>query len=635
MNNTHAKIARLLSVGVLTGSLILSALPVAAEQELTELYIQGGSAKAAVNGQAMTIAAPYTKNGTMMVPVGVFKKAFNTQVRLESTRNVKLISGSRVVSMTIDSRTAYIGGSKVTLPAAPEMKNGYLMVPLRPVAEGLGGKLAGNAGGVTVRMAAQEGETEIISDTPQIDQDQGKSKIGNSYYGWSMNYPTGLVIGQAGSDESTSTFMDENGDYYMEVHVTPQPIPLDGDDLLQQLVQEAKDTGEMILDRKSFGEGEVPYARVITKGTDGSMWENRMYYAHDKLYTVYLSDPAATNYKDLNKHSALLGSFKTSFNAQDRTIKDLSTVEAGMKSVYNSDYGISLQVPAGWLIDNSQLNFEGNDSSYLSITVSSAPADAKEEDWNAQLQQWLRDSFTASAYQAVKTYPMKVAGKAAIVHEYRYNFGDGWVKEYDVMLQVEGYRYFVEYSVPDDESTKGKDEFQRIISSLKIDYSVVAENFGQLEDNQYLTDKTTSAKKISKAYEYSVEIPRYWTAVSDRFESGYVEYQFVGGRFAIRINSDDPFDMQVSRLKDFYADEAKGYSNLKVEQVKDIQFAGVPAVSFTFHRTDNGVGYTGRQILLEHNGSTYTISTVLNDANNTAAQAVALDSALNSFTLVK
>ncbi|MMZ65996.1 hypothetical protein D1872_284480 [compost metagenome] len=114
-----------------------------------------------------------------------------------------------------------------------------------------------------------------------------------------------------------------------------------------------------------------------------------------------------------------------------------------------------------------------------------------------------------------------------------------------------------------------------------------------------------------------------------------MEYQFVGGRFAIRINSDDPFDMQVSRLKDFYADEAKGYSNLKVEQVKDIQFAGVPAVSFTFHRTDNGVGYTGRQILLEHNGSTYTISTVLNDANNTAAQAVALDSALNSFTLVK
>lgn len=141
-----------------------------------------------------------------MVPAGVFKKAFNSKIRLAEDNVVKITSGTHVVSLTIGSRTAWVRGHKVTLPAPPEMSSGILMVPLRQVAEGLGGKLEKNGAGIIIRMEAQEEAGTVAEETPNIDNDEGKTQIGNSYYDWSMNYPTGLVIGQGGGDESISTF---------------------------------------------------------------------------------------------------------------------------------------------------------------------------------------------------------------------------------------------------------------------------------------------------------------------------------------------------------------------------------------------------------------------------------------------
>ncbi|MFB5266685.1 stalk domain-containing protein [Paenibacillus enshidis] len=634
MNPFQKKMTRRLAAGLTALSLLFPVLPAAADGELTELRLQTGSMTAVVNGQNIAIAKPYTKNGITMVPVGVFKKAFNSQIRLEQSDVVKVMSGPHTVVLTIGSRTAWVDGQKVKLPSAPEMSGGTLMVPLRSVAEGLGGSLKTGGGSLVVRMEASAGAAAAEPEVPTIDNDEGKTKVGNSYYNWSMSYPTGLMIGESGEDESIATFMSEDGSYYMEVHVSPQPVPYDADDLLQQLVQTAKETGETIIDRRVYPDAEVPYARIITKDGDGSLWENRQYYGHGQVYAVYLTDSTAANYKDLNKYAGLLNSFKTSFDMDDKVIKDISTIEGGMKDAYNSDYGIALKIPAGWTGDNSSMLYEGRDGSKLKLTVTSAPQGFALEDWSAQLQSWLKDSFMSSAYEAKKTYPLEVAGKNAIIHEYRYDFGNGWVKEYDVMLQENGYRYLAEYSFPDDDG-KGQDQFELLIRSLDIDFSVVSTNFGQLEENEYLTDKTKTDRKISKAYGYSVDIPSYWTPVSERFESADVEYEFLGGSFAIRIDEDQSYEMTVSQLKDFYDNEAKDYTNLKVEEAKDINFAGVPAVSFTFHQTDNnGIAYTGRQILLEHNGATYILSTTLNDANNTAAQSLALSSALNSFKFV-
>lgn len=166
----------------------------AASGEKLELRVKVGSTIAVINGQQVAIAKPYIDHSTTMVPLGVFKKAFGSQVRLEKSNQVKVTYGAHTLTMVIDSHLAWVDGKKVKLDAAPTMKLNTLMVPLRLVAQGIGAKVSLASTGESVITLISTEDKAIVEDT-SMDSDVGKTKIGNSYYNWTMNYPSGLVIG--------------------------------------------------------------------------------------------------------------------------------------------------------------------------------------------------------------------------------------------------------------------------------------------------------------------------------------------------------------------------------------------------------------------------------------------------------
>ncbi|SEB28278.1 Copper amine oxidase N-terminal domain-containing protein [Paenibacillus sp. 276b] len=626
---------RVLSTGMLAGMLSIgAALPAWASDLITsELRITAGSTSAYINGSKQAIAKPYQFKGVTMVPVGVFKKAFGSEIRLEKNDVVKVKEGPHTVTLTIGSSIAWVDGFKKEMGAAPKMVNGVLMVPLRPVAAGIGATLAPSSSGEMVIRLLQTDESED-EDEGGINLDEGKTRIGNSYYGWSINYPSDLMILQTGEQERMMTFGAEDSSYYLEVYVSDQDVSLDSDDLLQQLVQEAKESGDTVLDRESIAKGKTPYARIVVKDADGVLWEMRQYIHDGRQYDVYLADYGALNYKDLGKRAALLNSFQPTYAQSDRTIKDLSTVDEGMRSTWNDDYGIELKIPAGWSMDNTQMIYEAKDGAYLQLRVTSAPKGATVKEWSGQLDKWMRETFTPESYEPIGSYTMDVSGETAEVNEFRYNFGDGWQTEFDVLLQKNGYRYYAEYTFP-EEQTKDREWFKSIMKSVEIDFDTVSDNFGQLDEDPYLTDKTKSVTRTSKRYHYSVDIPRYWTPYNDRFEYSPVVYTFTGGQFSIAASEDKSIEMTVSQLREAYAEATKTRKNFKLISSEELTFAGVPAFSFIYHEVDNGVPYTGRQIVFEQNGTTYTITSGLNDANKTEVQAAALEKAVNSFTFIK
>lgn len=626
---------RVLSTGMLAGMLSIgAALPAWASDLITsELRITAGSTSAYINGSKQAIAKPYKFKGVTMVPVGVFKKAFGSEIRLEKNDVVKVKEGPHTVTLTIGSSIAWVDGVKKEMGAAPKMVNGVLMVPLRPVAAGIGATLAPSSSGEMVIRLLQTDES-VDEDEGGINLDEGKTRIGNSYYGWSINYPSDLMILQTGEQERMMTFGAEDSSYYLEVYVSDQDVNLDSDDLLQQLVQEAKESGDTVLDRESIAKGKTPYARIVVKDADGVLWEMRQYIHDGRQYDVYLADYEALNYKDLGKRAALLNSFQPTYAQSDRTIKDLSTVDEGMRSTWNDDYGIELKIPAGWSMDNTQMIYEAKDGAYLQLRVTSAPKGATVKEWSGQLDKWMRETFTPESYEPIGSYTMDVSGETAEVNEFRYNFGDGWQTEFDVLLQKNGYRYYAEYTFP-EEQTKDREWFKSIMKSVEIDFDTVSDNFGQLDEDPYLTDKTKAVTRTSKRYHYSVDIPRYWTPYNDRFEYSPVVYTFTGGQFSIAASEDKSIEMTVSQLREAYAEATKTRKNFKLLSSEELTFAGVPAFSFIYHEVDNGVPYTGRQIVFEQNGTTYTITSGLNDANKTEVQAAALEKAVNSFTFIK
>ncbi|WP_379157419.1 stalk domain-containing protein [Paenibacillus sp. sgz5001063] len=617
---------------------LLAGLPLqeaqASEQKLLKLNLKVGSTTASINGEKVAIQKPIEDNGTVLVPLGVFKKAFGSTVSLGADNVIKVMYGPHTGAMTIGSTTAWKDGVKIMLPAPPRMVSGTLLVPLRFVAGILGARVTpGSGGGLQITLLPPEDE-EVDQDSSGIDSDVGKTRIGNSYYGWSMNYPSGLIVGDSGGNESVATFTNTENQYYLEVHVSPMETAADPDELLERLVREAEEGGETILDRVIVPNAEVPYARIVSKDTSGALWEGRQYYSNGKVYELYLTDDNAGNYKDLNPYASLLNSFIPFFNASDKSIRDLSTVKNGLREGYNDDYGISLQVPAGWNTDDQHLYYESNKGSHLLVKVSSAPDGSTLETWSQDLDSQIRDTYVQGAYTIQKDTQAVVSGEPVLVKETALNSGNGWSTKYQILLQKSGYRYYIEYVVASGQE-EDKARFKTILSSIDIDYSRIKENFGRLETNDYKALRSQAVTRSSKTYGYSIDIPRLWVPYQDVFESQGVEYRFTGGRFQINASPEGSVEYAVSLLQSYYKNSKNDPKGPQLISIEEITFAGVPATLLTVHQTKGGIPGQTKQLVFGKDDLVYTLTITVNDANSTATQQAAFDTTLKSFRLTE
>jgi hypothetical protein len=602
----------------------------AAETEKLQLSLKVGSTSATVNGKKVTIERPYMENGTVMVPLGVFKKTFGSKVSLEGNDIVKVTYGSHTGLMMIGSISAWKDATKVKLTSAPRMVSGVLMVPLRFVASILGATLSqGNGGELVITLVPADNEGDVPVDTG-IDSDVGKTQIGNSYFRWTLNYPSGLIAGNSGGDESVATFSSADNLYYLEIHASDQAVAVDADGLLEQLVREVELGGELILDQESFPKASVPYARLVSKDSSGALWESRLIYAEGRLYEMYLTDEKATHYKDLAKYAGLLGSFRPSFDTKDNKIRDLSTVKNGLSEAYNEDYGISLQVPAAWTKDDQHFYYESKQGSHLSVAITSAPAGSTLESWTEELKTKTQENFVSDAYVFKDSMKSEISGVPAQISETQLNFGNGWTTEYQVIVLKNGYRYYFEYVTPAGQE-EDKAKFKAIISSIDIDFDHMKENFGRIASDDYKIIKNKTITKVSKRYGYAIDIPRLWTPNQDVFETQLVEYRFIGGRFQINSKPEGSVDYAVNMLKDSYQNKNNDPKGPRIESIVESTFAGVPATILTVHQIKNGVPLRSKQVVFGKNEVVYTITVTLNDANATAEQQALLDKTLQSF----
>ena len=614
--------------------LLLTLLPVtyvhAAEKDKLELLLKVGSTTAVINGKNTKIVKPFMEKSTVMVPLGVFKKTFGSSVSLERNDVVKVMYGPHTGAMTIGSQTAWRDGVKMKLEVPPRMVSGVLMVPMRFVAGIVGARIsAGSNGAILVSLAAPLAESGDPAEGG-IDSDVGKTKIGNSYYQWSMNYPSGLMVGGSGGDENVATFTSSENLYYLEIHATLQEVKTDVDEMLDQLVRSSEESGETILDRETFPMATSPYARIVSKDSSGALWEGRQYYANGRLYELYLTDDNAINYKDLKQYSGLMNSFQPSFNSKDRSIRDLSTVKNGYRTSQNEDYGISLRIPADWSKNDQQLYYESKDGSYLELKVSSAPAGSSLADWGEELIHQAADSFVPDAFVNKGSSYVTISGVQAQINEVQFNYGNGWTTEYQMLLLKNGYRYYGHFVAPaghEDEKTK----FNAMISSLEIDYDTIKENFGRMAEDSYATLKNKAVTKISKTFNYVIDIPLLWVPYQDVYETQNIEYRFTGGRFQLALSPEGSMEFTVNQLKDYYQNKSKDPKGPMIESVEESTFAGEPATVLTVHLTKGGIPYRIQTTVFSKNDVVYTLTVTLNDANATPAQQQVLEQTMKSF----
>ncbi|MBA4365361.1 MAG: hypothetical protein C0398_05070 [Coprothermobacter sp.] len=103
-----------------------------------------GSADMEVNGLTRRLdAAPFIKDGRTLLPIRALIEALGGSVQWNpSTKTATVALGSRTVALTIGSTTALVNGTPITLDVAPMIVKGRTFLPLRAIAENLGLDLA-------------------------------------------------------------------------------------------------------------------------------------------------------------------------------------------------------------------------------------------------------------------------------------------------------------------------------------------------------------------------------------------------------------------------------------------------------------------------------------------------------------
>lgn len=96
-----------------------------------------------VNGNQLSFdQPPYIANGSTMVPFRTIAEALGAEVDWDQASQKITIMGDKTVELTVNSKTARVNGTAVTLDNPAVVTGGRTMVPLRFVGEAMGAKVS-------------------------------------------------------------------------------------------------------------------------------------------------------------------------------------------------------------------------------------------------------------------------------------------------------------------------------------------------------------------------------------------------------------------------------------------------------------------------------------------------------------
>lgn len=619
---------------------VMSAIPAAAaDDRRIVIRLKVGSAQMTINGEAIKIVAPYKSGGTVMVPLSVFTnaKGLAAKLQLKNNKTITLTYQKQTLVMTIGSKSATLNGKKLELPVAPVVKSGVTTAPLAVVAKSLGAKLTTDAATkelvITATIPAPV-SADPIGDGLSINPDAGKSKIGDSYFKWSMNYPTGLAQTETSPDGDRIIFQDVKEEYFLGIFIKETNGTLTADETRKEM-QRYFDSKEKLLDRSTVKSADKSYERMVSKDSNGFFYEYRGMQANGFLYVLVFGKKAKAA-AELERFAPLLNSFKTSFSRYDRSLKDLTQIVEGFKTFTDEDYGLSVKLPKEWTRDEDYgYPWYDADDAYMYMKVSSIEPGDTLDAWIGRLKQRYNDAFAAAYRKDPVVTDIVWNGIPAKQLKLSYsNDTQIWWDEYDIVAVQGKYRYYVEMAWSQEVAAQYGNVLEVVLSSTRVDFATVEGNFGYIPDENDLMDRTTKVTKTSRKYGYSISLPEYWTGLNNDFESDEVLYSHYGGHFYIGVAEDvtDPQLIYAAVDKNLQ-DEMSKNAKFKVIENTMVTFGGRSAKKVVTEDTANLSAYPYRDITyyVWNNNKFYMVSGTYYLGNATEVNIRNTEAALNSF----
>ena len=605
-----------------------------------EISFKVGDSTLMINGNPVTVETPYVVGaGTTLVPLRVITEAFGAKVTwIGETKEIILEYPDVNITLQIGNVNATVNDHTEVLPEAPVLSpNGVTMVPLRFISETFGATVGYDAetAAITVVKENAAGDSTISSSTDL-------PRIGDSYYGWSMMTPSGMMMTDAASDGSAVVFEDEEAILIVEYFdLTDEEFGETGSDVFNERYKSVKSRYFAALtlskDEKKADANGNGYFHIMGRNKENYL----NYYSIMKDRTcVEICVLCPSGYEQIPSLDAVVNSFKFEFaadEAEKAQTYDLSTVdENGYRLVTDEDLKISFKVPADCLdADLDQLNIKyfvsGSLNSRTEITVG---VYSKSETVSSKL---LADKDRAhnAKYMnpelvnvsAVHPYTSSELGENAYYYWYTTKgvYG-GNVEMYDIFFEKGDFVYNICIVV----SAGDKEIFQVVTQSF------VAEELNSAETGVFLRKEApeTTERTVSTTG-WSMKVPGNWvTAIESTKEEGGFVSETTGAALLLQIMDAD--GIRHSNMQDL----AEGYcDSLKVqgEVFKDVTqeyYGGTGYYTFTIYIEDdeNDVAVFSTVYMTLINGKIYLFIATQEQIHANAGTQQEIISMITSFT---
>lgn len=473
-------------------------------------------------------------------------------------------------------------------------------------------------------------------DGTYIDADQGKTKIGDSHFGWSMKYPAGFMMANQSPDGDSVAFADSGGDFGIYIQVEEkQSEDLSPYGLLKKLSGKADQT---VLEKRYVDQAAEPYAKLVGKTDNGEYYQIRAFHKGDKIYYLFLyvqkEELYANDFKR-NSYEDLMDTFKLSFDGQDAALKDISVYKA--KNTITTEYGLSLDLPSDWSGDDKYtggLNYSSKDQTKsVSVKVTSASSGDTLKDWALRQEKAFLDGFADGYRESSGLKETEVGGVTAMEARFSFTMGDKWRTNDVLFLIKDTYKYRIEMSYPKEDEDAGKAAWvQDVAASISFGKDALNRSLGFIQDEDDLLDKNKTVIYVNKTYKYALSVPEFWSAGTegDR-DSEKKTFTFAGGSLTVEADDRSGLEDVTKRLELAHKNNADADADYKYD-VTDVTLFDTDVKKFSLAYKMKNVPYTLNEYVFNKNGITYTVRVRINDARKTGEAWQRIETCIHSLS---
>jgi len=580
----------------------------AEEGERIEISFKVGDEILKINGEDVKVEKPVVINGVTLVPLRVITEAFGAEVNWDGQQRCVTLNYSQVtIKLYIDKKEAYVDGVAIELLEAPRIINDRTMVPLRFITENFGADVDYDDKTKQITVVKETANENSIKDFSLILKKTTKDKVGDSYYGWSMNFPKNLNLRYRSFNGNLNIFADKDGNYSIMLSIL-QSDKITIDNLLSFALSSVKD--DYTLMKQEKGEG---YAKVVYRDRIFA-YEDRYYIKDGKIYYLNLIFEDYNIYKSDQDIQRLLDSFSVKF-VNDGSIEDLSDVtEKGVRPYTNKNLKYSIDVLADW----AEIKYEGTENTvdFVDNLGNSVCINMFSYDKGLSLDEvvkkeidYIKKEYNPKMYSLVSTKDVLIDGKKA--KELLYKFSNGDMTEYlmDIFVLGENYKYNIRCSFTEEtyNDIKSREKILDMMYSFRFEEPDFDE-IGYMLDTRFLGIEESYRTVESTRYKWSMELPSTWEPSQNNNGTSLVEYINDDGYMCVTLSTLEgvSFNEYINQFIDKISQSSK-VSGITVNSIEDVTAKGTNAKKFNVTLKEGTYVFEQSIYVFGKNGNVYCV----------------------------